>query len=328
MYKLLSLLLLFTTLSHSQEKGQYNDSDLPMEEVIAYGIRPGPELWKISKGENVLWILGTLSPLPKRMKWQSSLVEAVIEDSQALLLPPTAKADIGFFKGLSLATSAIGIKKNPDKKKLKDVIPETDYQRWLVLKNKYLGHDKGIEKTRPIFAATELFDKALKKTGLTYNTKVEKKIRKLAKKNKLELIEPSITFDLNKPKKAIKKFKKSNLSDLTCFRKTLDRIEMDLSNMRFRANAWANGDIELIKTLKFPNQYKACTQAMIENDIAKDMGVNDIPKHLRKKWLEAAHQALNENKSTFAYLPISRLMGEDNIIDVFATNGYTIKVPK
>jgi len=97
---IVSLLVLLTTQVFSKEK-TINSSDFPIEEVIAYGIRPGPELWKVSKGENVLWILGTLSPLPKRMKWQSSLVAVVIEDSQAILLPPVVTADVGFFQGLS-----------------------------------------------------------------------------------------------------------------------------------------------------------------------------------------------------------------------------------
>ena len=327
--RIISLFLILTTQVYSKENlGTSIDSDYPIEEVIAYGVRPGPELWKVSKGENVLWILGTLSPLPKRMKWQSSLVAAVIEDSQALLLPPVVTADVGFFKGLSLAASAIGIKKNPSKKKLKDVVSVADYERWLLLKKKYLGANKGIEKTRPIFAASQLFDKAISKIGLTYNTKVEKKVRKIAKKNKLELIKPTITIDLNKPKAAIKKFKKTEVSDQECFSKTLDRLEVDLKNMQTRANAWANGDLDKIRMLKFPSQNQACTSAMLNNDVAKDMGFTDLPQRLKTLWLDEAKKALDENKSTFSYLSISRLMGDDNLMEVLAAEGYTIKVPK
>lgn len=326
---IISLFLLLTTQVFSKETSNNTiNEDFPIEEVVAYGIRPGPELWKVSKGENVLWILGTLSPLPKRMKWQSSLVEAVIENSQALLLPAHATFEVGFFQGLSLATSVIGIKKNPEKEKLKDIVPTDDYVRWLVLKKKYLGNDKGIEKTRPIFASNKLFEKAISKTGLTYKTKVRKKVKKMAKKNKLEFIRPTIKMDLNKPKKAIKKFKKSEVSDLECFTKTLDRLEVDINNMRLRANAWANGDIEKIKSLKYPNQGVACTSALLSTDIAKDMGMTDMPQRLQNIWLEAAIKTIKENKSTFALLPITSLLGEDNLIDLLQAEGYTIKVPK
>jgi len=326
---IISLLILLPFQVFSQENN--NDkmhNNLPVEEVIAYGIRPGPELWKVTNGENVLWVLGTLSPLPKKMKWQSSLVEAVLENSQALLLPANANAEIGFFQGLSLATSAIGIKKNPEKKKLKDVVPADVYARWSVLKKKYLGNDKGIEKNRPIFASGKLFEKAILKIGLTYNTKVRKQVHKLAKKNKLEVIRPTIKIDLNKPRAAMKKFKKAEVSDLECFTKTLDRLEVDLNNMRLRANAWANGDIEKIRALKYPNQGASCTSAILNTDIAKDMGMTDMPQRLRKKWLEAAKKALTKNKSTFALLPISSLLGDDNVLEALADEGYEIKVPK
>ncbi|MBL4773408.1 MAG: TraB/GumN family protein [Alcanivoracaceae bacterium] len=320
------VLLSFSFLAVSTE----NQGNFPIEEVIAYGVRPGPELWKVSNGENVLWVLGTLSPLPKRMTWHSELVRAVIEDSQALIFPPSLSisADIGFFKRLSLITSVIGIKKNPGKKKLKDVIPADIYARWLVLKKKYMGNDRGVEKVRPLFAANKLFEKAITKIGLTNNTKVEKKVRKIAKKNKLEFITPSIKIDLKKPKSAIKKFKKSQISDLECFTKTLDRLETDLKTMRLRAFAWAAGDVSEMRGLQSPNQNKACNSAILNNEIAEDMGMTDVRPRLRQIWLEEATKALTNNISTFAILPISNLLGNESYLDYLVAQGYTVDVPK
>ena len=309
----------------TESQGNY-----PVEEVVVFGTRPGPELWKVSNGENVLWVLGTLSPLPKRMTWHSELVGAVIEDSQVLLFPPSlsVSADVGFFQKLSLVTSVIGIKKNPDKKKLKDVVPEDLYTRWLVLKKKYIGNDRGVEKVRPIFASNKLFEKAIAKIGLTNNTKVEKKVRKIAKKNKLEFITPTIKIDLNKPKSAIKKFKKSQISDLECFSKTLDRLETDLKSMRLRAFAWAAGDVSKMRGLQYPNQNKACSSAILNNDIAEDIGMTDIRLRLRQLWLEEATNALTNNQSTFAILPISNLLGSESYLDFLTAQGYTVDVPK
>ena len=298
-----------------------------VEEVIAYGVRPGPELWKVTNGENALWIMGTLSPLPKKMTWHSELVEAVIEDSQAYLLPPSVSADVGFFQGLSLATSTIGIKKNPNKQKLKDILPTDIYTRWLVLKKKYLGKNKSIEKTRPIFASGKLFDKAISKIGLTYNTKVGKKITKMAKKNKLEFISPTIKIDLNKSKSAIKKFKKSQISDLDCFVKTLDTLETDLKAMHSRAHAWAAGEVSKLKALQINNQNKACTSAILDNEIAKDMGILDIRSRLRQTWIDEASKTLTNNKSTFAILPISTLLDNENVLNILIEKGYTVEVP-
>ncbi|MGV7186159.1 TraB/GumN family protein, partial [Xanthomonas axonopodis pv. bauhiniae] len=43
-----------------------------LEAMVVRGVQPGPGLWKVSKGDHVLWILGTLSPLPKDLEWQAT----------------------------------------------------------------------------------------------------------------------------------------------------------------------------------------------------------------------------------------------------------------
>jgi len=322
MHLLFLLLLIFPFQSFAQEN--------PIEEVVVYGVRPGPELWKVTKGENVLWVLGTLSPLPKKMKWHSEIVESVIQNSQALLLQPgfSVSADIGFFGKISLASSAIGIKKNSDKQKLNDVLPKDVYARWLVLKKQYLGRDRGVEKLRPIFASKKLYEKAINKMGLTSDTKVSKKVKKIAKKNKLTSIRPYVKIKLENPKKTLKEFKKSNVNDSECFSKTLNRVEKDLISMRNRANAWANGDVQLLRELKFPTQDAECSSAILNSSVAQGVGFENLSARMQKTWLEAAKKALDENKSTFALLHISNLLGENSYLDILKEQGYTVHVPK
>src|SRR3954471_238877 len=77
-----------------------NDADL--EQVLVTGEQPGPGLWKVSKGDHVLWILGTNSPVPKRMQWHSKEVERAIAESQEVIGNVQVKIDIGFFRSLLL----------------------------------------------------------------------------------------------------------------------------------------------------------------------------------------------------------------------------------
>src|SRR5690606_7247298 len=53
-----------------------------LEALVVSGAQPGPGMWKVRKGEHVMHILGTVSPLPRRMEWASDEVEAVIARSQ------------------------------------------------------------------------------------------------------------------------------------------------------------------------------------------------------------------------------------------------------
>ncbi len=98
--------------------------------------------------------------------------------------------------------------------------------------------------------------------------------------------------------------------------------------MLLRANAWANGDILTIKELKYPDQNKACGNAFLNSDVVQDTGMKDIVPRLREVWLETAIKSLKENKSTFAILPISNLIGSDSYLNFLADKGYTVIVPK
>ena len=41
-----------------------------LQTVTVRGEQPGPALWEVRRGTHVLWIVGTLSPLPKHAEWQ------------------------------------------------------------------------------------------------------------------------------------------------------------------------------------------------------------------------------------------------------------------
>src|SRR5205085_8897634 len=61
----------------------------PIDEIVITGEYPGPGLWKVTRdGEpagHTLWIIGDPPPLPKRLAWKSSAVEAVVLRSQEIL---------------------------------------------------------------------------------------------------------------------------------------------------------------------------------------------------------------------------------------------------
>ena len=81
------LILVFVLSTGHQSAAQDQRSVLshPIEEIVVIGKRPGPPLWKVTNGDNVLWIFGTLHPLPKSLEWDSESVEWVISQSREYL---------------------------------------------------------------------------------------------------------------------------------------------------------------------------------------------------------------------------------------------------
>lgn len=306
-------------------------ADTPAEQILIVGQRPGPGLWKVSKDDHVLWIFGTHAPLPVKMEWRSKQVETVLGQSQEWLGAPGFGVGVGFAQAFNLVTAlpfAIGFKKNPDGAHLKDVVPADVYARWALLKKKYLGDDPGVESERPIFAASALFDKALAQSGLGNDGEVAATIKQIAKQHNVKFNTTTISLPLDNPRGALRDFKKSPMDDLACFTKTIDRLEVDLDAMRARANAWAIGDIALMRKLSYPDQVAACNDAVFNSAAIRSLpGAATLEQRMRESWLAAAERSLATNKSTFAMLPVSQILNPTGLVAALQAKGYAVEQP-
>lgn len=299
-----------------------------LDPVLVTGEQPGPGLWKVSKGEHVLWILGTQAPLPKQLSWRAQEVEKTIAQSQEVLADASAKVDIGFFRMLTLLPSLIGAKKNADGAKLQDVLPADLYTRWLTLKARYIGRDGGVERLRPMLAAIELYKKAISKSGLTNKNSIWPIIEVAAKKNHVHITTIEVKIAVDDPKQAINDFK-STAGDLDakCLATTITRLETDLDAMRQRANAWAVGDLQALHNLPYPDQRAACMAAVASNPRLAEQMVQ-AQQQIDIQWLAAAERSLQQNASTFAVLPISELLKTNGRLEQLRSRGYTIEEPQ
>jgi predicted NUDIX family NTP pyrophosphohydrolase len=297
--------------------------------VVVEGRRPGPGVWKVSKGDHVMWVFGVYSPLPQKMEWDSSRVERLVAKSQEVLTLPGARMEVGFFRGLTLLPTAIGIDKNPDGATLRDVLPPNVYARWQVLKGKYIGDNDGIERRRPIFVADTLLGAGIGKSGLTQNTGVGELIEKTAKREKVKITSTTLSMEVDDPRGLMKEFKKSQVDDVACFTKTLDRLEGDIDAMRVRANAWANGNIAEISSLDYAERDKACNDAIFNSQFAKKSpAFQHLPERIRANWVKVAEKSLADNTATFALLPMKDLIGPASYLADLQAKGYTVESPK
>lgn len=299
-----------------------------VDEVLVVGEQPGPSLWRVYKDHHVLWVMGTISPLPKNMQWHSKKVETVVAESQEFLLPPRVKVEVGFWSKVGLLPSLIGIKHNPDGKKLADVLPPDIYARWSLLKEKYIGKDADIEKNRPIFVATELFKKSIDKSDMAPDDSIRWAIENIVRVHNIKTTKPTLGHELKNARATVKKFKKSSLDDTACFTRTIERLETDLGAMRTRANAWAKGDLETLRNLPYHNEREDCESAVLNSEIAQDVGIQNIKQVLKEEWLAAAEAALSNNESTFAMLPMAEIYKTDGYLAALAAKGYVIERPE
>ncbi len=269
--------------------------------VLVTGSRPGPGLWKVSKGEHVMWVFGTYSPLPTKMEWRSRDIEKIIATSQEYLKPPTAHVGVGWMGGIGALPFLIGVRKNPDGAALKDLLPPDVSARWQPLKQTYFGGDDDIERERPAFVAAQLYGRAMKQAGLSGSSDVRKTIEKLVDKHKIKVTDARHSIQIKEPGKALREFKKSPMADAACLTKTIARLDTDVNIMRARANAWAVGELDEIRKIQFDDRNDNCFDA---------------------------EKALANNASTFAVVEIKDILDPKGVIATLQGKGYTIEAPK
>lgn len=307
------------------------DADvIEMDTVVVSGVQPGPGLWKVRDGERTLYILGTVSPLPSGMEWHSEEVVGVLEQAGAILGSPGVAigADVGVFRGLTLLPSAMKAINNPDGKTLEQVLPADVYARWSVLKARHLGRDRGVEKKRPLFAASELYQGAIKRAGLRGGV-IDPVIKAALKRRKMKATSTVLDISIDDPKAAIADFRAESLrpEDIACFSRTMDIVERDLPGMVARANAWAIGDIEALQSMPLENQYRACLSAWSDSEFARKRGISDIDTRVRMRWMDVAVAALEKHETVFATMPIAELIRPGGYLELLAAKGYEVESP-
>lgn len=308
------------------------DGVLDMDAVIVAGVQPGPGLWKVRRGDHLLYILGTQSPLPKNITWRSDEVDQVLHLADEVLASPgiTVDADVGFFRGLTLLPSALKASKNPDGQKLQEVLPADLYARWSALKQRYARRDAGLEKKRPLIAAYQLYAEALSDSGLREGGVIDPVIDAVLKQRKMKRTPTLLKIKLEDPRAALADFRKESLKpeDLVCFSRTLDVIERDLPQVAARANAWAVGDWPALRSGARQDWQQACATAWFNTDTARKRGISDIEARMQARWMEVVEGALQKNRITFATLPVWQLVKPDGYLAALQAKGYEVEAPE
>jgi len=298
--------------------------------VVVSGVQPGPGMWQVTNAQgHRLWILGTVTPLPKKLEWRADEVTAVIASADAVLGSPgwTLDADVGFFGRLTLLPSAMKAAHDPQGRRLQEILPAELYARWRPLKQRYLGRGDGVEKDRPLVAATRLYAAALDEVGLSPRSGVGEQLKKAYKRRGLTPVVTKLEIKVDDPRAALKEVRASTLPDVTCLQRTVEVVEHQLPLLVERANAWAVGDIDALQQLSMRSQYDACVGAIAASDLAQRRGMTRLDARAADKWLAAARDALARHAVTFATVPVHSLVEPGGYLERLRQAGYSVQSP-
>ena len=293
-----------------------------MEEIVVTGEHEGPRLWKVHKGDHVLWILGTVTPLPKKMIWQSDAVEAVVEQSQEVV-PAWPAFGIGAnpFTALRVWMQWHSMQKIPDRMDLQEVLPPATYARFSALKARYAPKDSKLEELRPAFAAERLLDETLDANGLTFHNEVQQEVLKLARKHGVKVHQDKLK--VQDPVDVLKDVGKAPLAgEVACLEAVIGRLETDIGPMQARARAWALGDVDELRKLIHPDDRTACIAAVSTSDRVKE-----LIARAQDDWFLSVEDALARNRTTLAVQSMDRLLGDQGTLAVLRKEGFEVEGP-
>jgi uncharacterized protein YbaP (TraB family) len=293
-----------------------------LDEIAIIGERPGPRLWKVSKGDHVLWLLGTLNHLPRRMTWRSSEVESALGESQELLISgPSVSAGVGPIGAIRLYVQWRRTQKNPDHLKLNVWLPAPLYTRFEALKARFDAGDNSIEELRPSFAALRLYEHAVEAAGMTAHDEVEQSVVKLAKRRGIPIQRAELKVE--DPSGALKEVSALPPTvEIDCLAATITRIETDLPSMQERAKAWATGNVDRLRALPYPHQREVCISAL-----SNSPRIKALVDRVVQAWSIEAESALSHNRVSFAMRPIYELLDSDGPLAKFRAEGYSVEGP-
>jgi len=291
-----------------------------MAVVLVMGEQPGPGLWKVTSGKHVMWILGEVSPIPRKVKWRSNKFDKLLYSSQELLVD---------FSGYWAATredmaAYRKAEKLPRGTVLKDVIPPELHAR--VETTAKIFRTTGLEELYPFSATNRLVVGSMKALDLQ-GFSARFAAAELGKKRNVKVTiyaAPEPPFETR-----LQTWQQN--SNVVCLERVVDVLEDGGVGVKRLANAWSVGDInslrELVPTYSFSRDgFRAdeCAAAMRGGEKQSQ----EFKTVRIQGWMNEAERALRENRSTMAVTLMTDMFAADGYVAALRARGYEVVEPE
>ena len=291
-----------------------------MEVVLVLGQQPGPGLWKVSSGEHVMWILGEISPYPRKVKWVSKRFENLLGNSQELLLDFSGywQANHSDTRKLILAEML------PPGVKLEDVIAPELYRQFEKAARRFHAQPD-IDELRPFAATNRLVVSAMDSMDMkSFSARFT--AEQLARKGRIKITRfsaPDLAFE-----DRLKNWQQE--SNAACLERLLATLADGGAGVRRLANAWSQGEIETLRELV--PRYSFSRDGFRSGECAAAMhgGEKQAAAYKLRRtqsWMKEAKRALRSNRRTMAVVPMSELFAPDGYLAALRAAGYEIEEP-
>ena len=295
------------------------------EEILVLGKLPRPPLWKVTRDDHVLWILGTPELVPVDLLWQSDFVEHVLAHSSEYLTSPGVRVTaLNPVKAGRLLKRFRRTRRIPDRGTLEDLLPEDLYQLFLETRLRYAPKRDDLERLRPSVATKKLFDSAAQSAGLEPGRTIYRAIEKRARKHSVKEV-PTVLSQRYKDSTLLDSMEEMSAgAEQTCLQARLQGLDAQLEARTRLATAWAEGDLASLRAHPGDSATEACDPRRLATHPEE---LSQTESRRWTLWLENADRALSNNDSTFAILPLKDLLRRDGPLSQLRQRGCEVLEP-
>ena len=296
-----------------------------LDEVTVEGRWKGPQLWRIRRGDHVLWLLGTPELLPEKMQWESSDVAGVLATAGELVMEPRFDARLGYnvVRLARLYREWRRVRVLPDGVTLADVLDHNWFARLEAQRQRLLPGDSLVVRQRPLMAMTQLFEADRAQQRLRSGRSVGATVEKLARAQRMPVTRATIEIRTQDVDAVLKQLAgMPGAAEVNCLKTGIESLETDQGTSALRARAWAVGDVATLRKLVVPNVRAVCTDVL-----SLIPSLQAALQSANQQWLDATHRVLNERPISFAVRSIEDILAPDGVLKVLRDRGDVIEGP-
>jgi uncharacterized protein YbaP (TraB family) len=288
-----------------------------LDEIVVTAERAGPGMWHVHRDAANVWILGSISPLPRDITWRSKQVESVLESTSQVLVQKPIEISIPRILWMLIADRKVLMVGGG--KRLKDVLPPELHARFAAQRSKVTDDKDKWERYRPIIAAAFLQQAAFHQVNLSMRLDLGAALRNLGKKHgvRIEEIKVAGVSDMLDALKTM-----PAATERICVEASLSTVESGLPRLVDRAQAWASGNVQRIESMPELKEVDACRNAL---DAGK--GAFDVIGRVRQTWLDNIERYLRSPGTTIAVVNLDLLLERGGLLDQLRAKGYEIDAP-
>jgi len=276
-------------------------------EVVVRAHAPGPAMWKLTRDNSTVWVMGTLHVAPKDIAWDATRFRRVLGGAQVLILPrviddgPASEQDMETLNSQPLST----------------VVSAATYSRFQAVldRENFDGLPTGIAY-QPAWAGAWLIARVYQAHDITtYIVPPEVATYAAQSGVAVKFVDRHTTWLQARQYSHIDK-----ATGEACLNDYLDGIDHDLATVALMSKAWAEGDVPAILSHHHDPAWVTCFLAQPRYAQAYETyAVDDMAK--------AVDKALKTPGKSVAVMPLSDLLRQGGILDRLRAEGVTITAP-